>query len=118
MRTSRSQSEAFQMRRLGLRGAVVTCALVAVLFSAGSASAATWPDGAWTGSGTAAATVTSDGTAGDPVFDYSTNGRSGTWTFQANAKTARSQPIAYHYKGYHAWYRVTVGLQQFVIHNG
>ena len=40
------------------------------------------------------------------------------WTFQATAKTARTQPVAYHYKGYHAWYQVTVGLQQFVIHNG
>src|SRR6478672_5516045 len=100
MRCSRSQSEAFQMRRLRLRGAVVTGVATAVLLGAGSASAAAWPDGAWTGSGTAAATVTSDGTASDPVFDYATNGRSGNWTFQATAKTARSQPVAYRYKGY------------------
>src|SRR4051812_34895786 len=122
MRSSRSQSEPFEMQRFRVRGAAVTgaaaAACAAVLLGAGSASAAAWPDGAWTGSGTAATTVTSDGTVSDPVFDYATRGRSGNWTFQASAKTARTQPIAYHYKGYHAWSRVTVGLQQFVIHNG
>src|SRR4051812_32780121 len=118
-----SQSEDIQMHRFSLRSAVVTgvttaAALAAVLLGAGPASAAAWPDGAWTGSGTATATVTSDGTSNDPVFDYSTSGNTGTWTFQATAKTARTQPIAYHYKGFHAWYQVSVGLQRFVIHNG
>ncbi len=111
------------MQRFSFRGAVLTgvttaAAFAAVMLGAGSASAAAWPDGAWAGSGTAAATVTSDGTASNPVFDYATNGHSGTWTFQATAKTARSQPVAYRYKGYHAWFQVKVGLQQFVIHNG
>src|SRR5262249_5834460 len=49
---------------------------------------------------------------------YSVSGTQGSWTFSATAKTARVQPVTYHYKGYHAWFQVTVGLQQFVIHNG
>src|SRR4051794_41717861 len=79
MRSSRSESEPFEMQRFRVRGAAVTgaaaAACAAVLLGAGSASVAAWPDGAWTGSGTAATTVTSDGTASDPVFDYATRGQ-------------------------------------------
>ena len=107
------------MHRFRLRGAaVIASALAAVLLGAGSASAAAWPDGAWSGNGTATTTVTSDGATNNPVFDYSTSGRTGNWTFSATAKTARTQPIVWRYKGYHAWFQVRVGLKQFVIRNG
>ncbi len=105
-----------RLRRAVAVGLTAAAALSGALLSAGSASAAAWPDGAWSGSGTATTTVTSDGTTSDPVFDYSVNGSSGNWTFSATAKTAHTQPIAWHYKGYHAWFQVRVGLQQFVIH--
>src|SRR4051794_25978597 len=108
----------FRLRSLVAFGSLTAAVLTIVLLSAGSASAAGWPDGPWTGSGTATTTVTSDGTSSNPVFDYSVNGTQGTWTFSANAKTGRTQPIVWHYKGYHAWFQVTVQIQQFVIHNG
>jgi hypothetical protein len=116
-------SQEVLMPRLQLRrGAaiVVTSAavLAAVLLSAGSASAAAWPDGPWSGAGTGTTMVTADGTTSDPVFDYSVNGRSGSWTFSNTAKTARVQPITWRYKGYHAWNQVTVKIEQFVIHAG
>jgi subtilisin family serine protease len=75
-------------------------------------------DGPWSGTGTATTTVTSDGTTGNPVLDYSVNGYSGNWTFSTTAKSARKQPITWRYKGYHAWFQVRVAIEQFVIRNG
>jgi subtilisin family serine protease len=75
-------------------------------------------DGPWSGTGTATTTVTSDGTTGNAVLDYSTNGYSGNWTFNNTAKSDRKQPITWRYKGYHAWFQVRVAIEQFVIRNG
>jgi hypothetical protein len=91
-------------------------ALVAA--TASSASAAAAPDAPWAATGTATTTATSDGTNGDPVLDYSVVGSSGSWTFSATAKTARQQKIAWHYKGYHAWFQVRVAIERFVIRGG
>ena len=52
------------------------------------------------------------------MLDYSVNGYSGNWTFSNTAKSARKQPIAWRYKGYHAWFQVRVAIEQFVIRNG
>jgi subtilisin family serine protease len=79
---------------------------------------ATASDGPWSGTGTATTTVTADGTAGNAVLDYSVNGFTGNWTFSNTAKSARKQPIAWRYKGYHAWFQVRVAIEQFVIRNG
>ena len=76
------------------------------------------PDGPWSGTGTGTTTVTSDGSTGNPVLDYSGNGYSGNWTFSTTAKSARKQPITWRYKGYHAWFQVRVAIEQFVIRNG
>jgi subtilisin family serine protease len=75
-------------------------------------------DGPWSGTGTATTTVTSDGTTGNAVLDYSVNGYSGNWTFSNTAKSTRKQPITWRYKGYHAWFQVRVAIEQFVIRNG
>jgi subtilisin family serine protease len=75
-------------------------------------------DGPWAGSGTATTTVTSDGTNGPAVLNYSTVGWSGNWTFQNTAQSARKQSIAWRYNGYHAWFQVRVAIEQFVIRNG
>jgi subtilisin family serine protease len=75
-------------------------------------------DGPWSGTGTATTTVTADGTTGNAVFNYSTNGYSGNWTFSNTAKSARKQSITWRYNGYHAWYQVRVAIEQFVIRNG
>ena len=74
-------------------------------------------DAPWSASGTGAS-VTSDGTSGDPVLDYSVNGSSGAWKFSATAKFERRQPVTWRYKGYHAWYQVRVAIEKFVIRNG
>jgi hypothetical protein len=93
-------------------------AVTAASVSLGAGPAwAVGPDAPWSGSGTATTTVTSDGTTSDPVFDYSTNGNQGSWTFSATARTDHRQPITWRYKGYHAWYQVRVAIEQFVIHN-
>ncbi len=91
-------------------------ALVAA--TASSASAAAAPDAPWAATGTAATTATSDGTTGNPVLDYSVVGSSGSWTFSATAKTARQQKVAWHYKGYHAWFQVRVAIERFVVRGG
>ena len=92
--------------------------VVALSATASRASAATAPDAPWAAAGTATATATSDGTNGDPVLDYSVAGSSGNWTFNATAKTTRQQKIAWHYKGYHAWFQVRVAIERFVIRGG
>ena len=74
--------------------------------------------GQWSGGGTATTTVTSDGTKSDPVFNYSVQGRQGSWTFSTTANKARKQAITWHYKGYHAWAGVTVKIEQFVARAG
>ena len=74
-------------------------------------------DAPWSASGTGAS-VTSDGTSGDPVLDYSVNGSSGAWKFSATATFERQQPVTWRYKGYHAWYQVRVAVEKFVIRNG
>ena len=91
-------------------------ALVAA--TASSASAAAAPDAPWAATGTAATTATSDGTTGNPVLDYSVVGSSGSWTFSATAKTTRQQKVAWHYKGYHAWFQVRVAIERFVVRGG
>jgi hypothetical protein len=110
------------MQRLRLRTgaaiAVTAAALAAMLLSAGSASAASWPDGPWSYGGNGAVTATSNGATSDPVINYSYNARSGSWNVSNKAKTARREVINWHYKGYHAWYQVTVKIEQYVIRNG
>ena len=91
-------------------------ALVAA--TASSAAAAAAPDAPWAATGTATAKATSDGTTGNPVLDYSVVGSSGSWTFSATAKTARQQKVAWHYKGYHAWFQVRVAIERFVVRGG
>lgn len=91
-------------------------ALVAA--TATSASAAAAPDAPWAATGTATTKATSDGTTGNPVLDYSVVGSSGSWTFSATAKTARQQKVAWHYKGYHAWFQVRVAIERFVVRGG
>ena len=93
-------------------------ALAVSATTASPASAATPPDAPWAAAGTATATATSNGANGDPVLDYSVVGSSGSWTFTATAKTARQQKIAWHYKGYHAWFQVRVAIERFVIRGG
>jgi hypothetical protein len=96
-------------------------AILALLFALGltasRASAAT-PGEPWAASGTGTTTATADGTSGDAVLDYSVAGSNGAWTFKATAKTARQQSANWHYKGYHAWFQVRVGIEKFVIRNG
>ncbi len=43
---------------------------------------------------------------------------SGNWKFANTAKSARRQSITWRYKGYHAWFQVSVAIEQFVIRNG
>jgi hypothetical protein len=74
--------------------------------------------GTWTGSGTPTTTVTSDGTKSDPVFNYSVQGRQGSWTFSTTAKSARKQAIDWRYKGYHAYFQITVKIERFVVRAG
>ena len=52
------------------------------------------------------------------MLDYSVVGSSGSWTFSATAKTARQQKVAWHYKGYHAWFQVRVAIERFVVRGG
>ena len=96
-------------------------AILALLFALGltasRASAAT-PGEPWAASGTGTTTATADGTSGDAVLNYSVAGSNGAWTFKATAKTARQQSATWHYKGYHAWFQVRVGIEKFVIRNG
>jgi hypothetical protein len=73
---------------------------------------------AWSGSGTPSATVTSDGAKSDPVFNYAVQGRSGSWTFSTTATKAGRQTVTWHYKGFHAWFQVTVKIERFVVHGG
>jgi hypothetical protein len=74
--------------------------------------------GPWSGSGTPTTTVTSDGTKSDPVFNYSVQGRSGSWTFSTTTKTAQKLAVEWHYKGYHAYFQITVKIERFVAHAG
>ena len=90
----------------------------ALALTAGSASAAA-PDAPWTGTGTAATTVVSDGTADDtPTLSYKVAGSKGAWEFQATSKSVRQQPVEWRYKGFHAWAGVTVAIEKFVIRGG
>src|SRR5215475_9076318 len=93
---------------------IAFAAAAAFALTAGPATASMTPDAPWSATGTATTTVTSDGTLVDPSFDYAVAGTSGAWTFSATAKTSRSQPITWHYKGYHAWFGVRVGIERFV----
>ena len=93
-------------------------ALVVSATTASLASAATAPDAPGRRPARRRPTATSDGANGDPVLDYSVVGSSGSWTFTATAKTARQQKIAWHYKGYHAWFQVRVAIERFVIRGG
>ena len=72
----------------------------------------------WSGSGTPTTTVTSDGTTSDPVFNYSVQGRNGSWTFSTTAKKAGRRAITWHYKGYHAYFQITVKIERFVVRAG
>lgn len=78
--------------------ALVSLTAATLLLAAGSASAAV-PDAPWSASGTGTVTLRSDGTGGyDPAFKYSSfDTPTGTWTFSATAKTARTQPITWSY---------------------
>jgi hypothetical protein len=75
-------------------------------------------DAPWNGSGTGTATVTSDGNATDPQFDYSASANSGAWTFSTVASNARSVLVSYRSTGFYSFFQVTAGLQQFVQRNG
>src|SRR5262245_23973762 len=103
----------------GMRKPIVTLviALAVSALTASGASAAT-ADAPWSASGTGYTTATSDGTSTDPVLDYSAASYSGSWTFSATASSARRQPVNWHYKGYHAWFGVRVGIQKFVVRGG
>jgi hypothetical protein len=110
-------------RRLAL-GAVVL-AFVATLTGT-SAASADIPAGptAWTSSGVATNTVTSDGTTGtDPSFSYNTHiascgycGRE--WVFQTTATQDGTLPLTWNYHGFHAWYQARGYIYGFVNHNG
>jgi hypothetical protein len=89
-----------------------------LLLGAGTASAAV-PDAPWSGTGMAVTTVAADGTgAAAPLFNYAVTGHNGAWTFSAVAKSARTQPVDWHYTGFHAWFDVTVAIEKFVIRDG
>jgi hypothetical protein len=89
----------------------------AFLLTAGSASAA--PDAPWSGTGTATTTVLSTGMADDaPAFAYNVAGFKGAWEFKATSKSARKQPIAWNYKGFHSWASVRVAIEKYVVRGG
>src|SRR5690349_3754437 len=91
--------------------------LVLALVVAGPAAAAV-PDAPWAADGTARVTTTADGTSGDAVLDYEVAGDSGAWTMQATAASGGTRALTWHYQGYHAWYRVQVSIEKFVIRDG
>jgi hypothetical protein len=108
------------MKRLFLRfglGPVLALALVGVLAQAAASEPVDHP---WSGTGPTG-TVVSDGTSGPAVFTYDffgspTSGASGSWTFSTVASSSRTVNLTYDYTGFHAFFRVTVGLDAFVTH--
>lgn len=90
---------------------------VAFLLTAGWASAA--PDAPWSGTGTGTTTLVSTGTVDDtPTLQYHVTGYKGAWELKATAKTARKQPVAWDYQGFHSWFSVRVAIEQFVSRDG
>lgn len=97
---------------------IAILALLMTLSLCGSRASAATPGEPWAASGTGTTTTTADGISGDAVLNYSVAGSTGAWTFKATAKTARQQSASWHYKGYHAWFQVRVGIEKFVVRNG
>jgi hypothetical protein len=98
----------------------------AFAFAAGASSASASPPGylpfvtstpigpdKWVATGSTA-TLGADGTS----MQYAIKGRSGTWTMQATAGYTHKPTVPWRYKGFHAYYRVTVGIERFVIRDG
>lgn len=75
----------------------------------------------WEGSGPGATTVVSNGSDSNPQFRYALNPAgflTRTWTFSTTAATSGPTTLDYDYRGFHAYYRVTVFLRAFVVRNG
>jgi hypothetical protein len=94
---------------------LLTSVLAAVAAQPASSNPADHP---WTGSGSGTTTVVSDGTSGPAVFNYHVAAFSGSWSFSTTAATTQTVNLTYDYTGFHAFFRVTVGLQAFVSHGG
>jgi hypothetical protein len=71
-------------------------------------------DAPWSGAGTGTTNVASDGTTGQPRFDYHVNAEAGEWTFDTSARARRIISVAWSYTGFHAWFDVRVKLERFV----
>jgi hypothetical protein len=92
--------------------------LALVLFPAAHASAAKF-DTPWTGAGTSATTVVSDGTASDPRVDYNAPGAySGDWTSSVVAGSTRPVALAWEASGFYSWFHVKVRLERFIRRGG
>jgi hypothetical protein len=96
---------------------ILTLILTAVVCALGAASASAASPDAWRAAGPSA-TLTYDGTRGDAVMQYALAGRTGTWTMQATAGSARKLAATWNYQGYHAWFGVQVAIEKFVIRDG
>ncbi len=91
---------------------------VLLLFGTGQASAAKL-DTPWSGSGTSAVALTSNGTTADPRLDWSAPGASsGNWTFQAVAATTRAVPVQWEAGGFFGFFHVNLRLERFVTRGG
>lgn len=100
-----------------LKRLIPTITACALLLAAAPASASPM-DPPWTGSGTGATSVVSNGSSADPEFTYSVSAFSGSWEFRATAGASRSLPVHYDYSGYHSFFQVRVSLSRFVIRDG
>jgi hypothetical protein len=71
-------------------------------------------DAPWAGAGPGTVNVASDGTTGQPRFEYHVHAEAGEWTFQTSARSRRIVSVAWSYTGFHAWFDVRVKLERFV----
>ena len=106
------------VRRLLIAGLLAALLAAVTQIAAGAAPSSVAP---WAGSGPGTVTVTNDGTTGPAQMTYSLRSTSAysrqTWTFSTTA-SGGPRTLRYDYKGFHAYYQVTVFLDDFVTHGG
>lgn len=108
-------------RREVLRLALTPWAVAAALGWAAGAAAAAAPGlgSPWTGAGSGAVTVVSDGSTSDPELRYLARRTfTGSWSFHTTAAADRTLAIRYDYAPAHTDLLVTVRMASFVTHDG